>query len=389
MDNKQKVLIVDDEPRNQRIIQETLDDAFDLQFASSGEEAMAILENSAPDLVLLDIMMPGIDGYEVCKRIRGQKHLQLSKVILVSGKAMIDERLKGYSVGADDYMTKPFVPEELLAKVKVFLRLVKIERELTEINIALDAKVQERTQQLIDAQAKLVNSSKMSALGEMAGGIAHEVNTPLTTILLLAEQNLEDLESKKVDVEFITSGFKKVEYAARHIAKIISGMRMISRNGDIDPYTKTELHTIFNDTVLLCGERFRRDAIELQSEIDNVTIECRPSQLAQVVLNLFNNASDAITHCREKWIRIEVRGREEDVEIRIINSGPKIAEDVRSRLFQPFFTTKEVGKGTGLGLNISKNIVEAHHGRIVLDEASPNTCFVITLPRRQPDKKAA
>src|SRR6185312_15086367 len=111
------------EPRNQRIVAESLDGEVAFKTVSNGEEALAALEAAAMDLVLLDIMMPGIDGYEVCRRIRANPALALTKVILVSGKAMIEERLKGYDVGADDYMTKPFVPEELLAKTRVFLKL--------------------------------------------------------------------------------------------------------------------------------------------------------------------------------------------------------------------------------------------------------------------------
>lgn len=194
MSTKQKVLIVDDEPRNQRIIAETLDELVECRNASSGEEALEALGAFTPDLVLLDIMMPGIDGYEVCRKIRADSKYALIKIILVSGKAMIEERLKGYEVGADDYMTKPFEPEELLAKAKVFLRLIQAERALSELNRSLEEKVQERTRQLLDAEAKLINAAKMSALGEMAGGIAHEINTPLGTIGMIVDQVRELVE---------------------------------------------------------------------------------------------------------------------------------------------------------------------------------------------------
>ncbi|MGZ5278609.1 MAG: response regulator, partial [Pseudobdellovibrionaceae bacterium] len=147
---KQKVLIVDDEPRNQRIITETLDGLFDLHIASSGEAALTSAQQVPPDLILLDIMMPHMDGYEVCSRIRNNPDFKFTKIILVSGKALVDERLKGYAAGADDYMTKPFVPEELLAKTKVFLRLTEAEKELHEINQSLDAKVQEKARLLLE-----------------------------------------------------------------------------------------------------------------------------------------------------------------------------------------------------------------------------------------------
>ncbi|MGE0528434.1 MAG: response regulator, partial [Bdellovibrionales bacterium] len=127
--NKQKVLIVDDEPRNQRILSEILSSHADCLFASSGEEALHIMKELTPDLLLLDIMMPGMDGYSVCRQLRSDSRFESTKVILLSGKAMVEERLKGYEHGADDYITKPFVPEELLAKAKVYLRLTRLEKE--------------------------------------------------------------------------------------------------------------------------------------------------------------------------------------------------------------------------------------------------------------------
>lgn len=122
MNAKQKILVVDDEPRNQRIIAEILDGLAEYKIASCGEEALKLIESYSPNLVLLDLMMPGIDGYEVCKRIRGNPKLRAIKIILISGKAMAEEQLRGLEVGADDYMTKPFVHEELLAKIKVLLQ---------------------------------------------------------------------------------------------------------------------------------------------------------------------------------------------------------------------------------------------------------------------------
>ena len=145
---KPKILVVDDEPRNQRILSEILEDEFNLIMASNGAEALSLNDSERPDLILLDIMMPGIDGYEVCSQIKKDPQFQFTKIILVSGKALIEERLKGYSVGADDYLTKPFIGEELLAKAKVFLRLNSVEKELNNLNKFLDNQVQERTKKI-------------------------------------------------------------------------------------------------------------------------------------------------------------------------------------------------------------------------------------------------
>src|SRR5688572_6661140 len=127
---KQKILIVDDEPRNQRIAIEALEDLAELQTCATGEETLVKIKTFTPELILLDVMMPGIDGYETCKQIRSYPENKFIKIILVSGKAMTEEKLQGYDAGADDYITKPFIHEELIAKAKVFLRLSTFEKEM-------------------------------------------------------------------------------------------------------------------------------------------------------------------------------------------------------------------------------------------------------------------
>jgi C4-dicarboxylate-specific signal transduction histidine kinase len=384
MAGMQRVLIVDDEPRNQRILAETLDGVVEFRVASSGEQAIQEMKDFLPDLVLLDIMMPGLDGYEVCRRIRADARLTLTKVILVSGKAMVEERLKGYEVGADDYMTKPFVSEELLAKAKVFLRLTLVERELTQLTLNLDQKVQERTEQLFLAEAKLVSTAKMSALGEMAGGIAHEINTPLGTIGMIADQLTEMLkEDGELDREEAAQMTETVAVTVSRIGLIIQGLRTFSRDGSRDRFDQSSVKQIVESTLALCGEKVKSGGIEVSvSSIgDEISIACRPVQISQVLLNLINNACDAISHLDEKWLKISVEEKQDHIELSVTDSGSGVAEAVREKVFQPFFTTKDIGKGTGLGLSVSKGIADAHRGQLFIDSACANTRFVLRLPK--------
>lgn len=395
MSEMQRVLIVDDEPRNQRIIAEILDGLVEYKNASSGEEAFSVLDSYIPDLILLDIMMPGIDGYEVCKKIRSDGRFKLAKIILVSGKAMLEERLKGYEVGADDYMTKPFVPEELLAKAKVFLRLTLVEKNIFELNHSLEEKVQERTRQLVEAEAKLVSSGKMAALGEMAGGIAHEINTPLGTIGMVGDQ-IQDLVSEDpIDRNLIIEMSQTIGKTVKKISTIINGLRTFSRDGSQDRFDLTPVKEIIENTLTLCTEKIKHAAIKVElSEIpDDLKIYCRSVQISQVILNLIGNACDAVAPLNEKWIRLSTSVSPEGVQICVTDSGHGIAENVRSKLFQPFFTTKEIGKGTGLGLSISKGIVDSHGGTLSIDPNCKNTRFTLTIPTsaaglRSPEKKA-
>ncbi|MEW6057664.1 MAG: response regulator [Bdellovibrionota bacterium] len=382
MTNKQKILIVDDEPRNQRIVSEVLEGLVEFKVASSGEEALQVIAAYLPDLVLLDIMMPGIDGYEVCKKIKTDPKLNLMKVLLVSGKAMLEEKLKGYDVGADDYITKPFVPEELLAKAKAFLRLAFIERELMELNQSLDQQVQSRTRQLLDAEAKLVSVAKMSALGEMAGGVAHEINTPLGVISVLAEQLAELLNETPLDKGELSRMTKTIGDTVRRISAIIQSLRTFSDGVEQAQFTPVSVSKIIEDTLLLCREKMRFNEIDVVIDpiADELVVQCQPVQVSRVILNLLNNSFDAVASLPEKWIKIAAEKQADHVQVSITDSGKGIPEAIQSKLFQPFFTTKEIGKGTGLGLSISKGIIDSHGGSISVDPASKNTRFLLKLP---------
>jgi len=386
MEEKQKVLIVDDEPRNQRILFETLEDLVELKAASSGEEALSLIEEFQPDLILLDIMLPGVDGYEVCKAVRANGKTSFTKVLLISGKAMIDERLKGYEVGADDYMTKPFVSEELLAKVKVFLRLTLVERHLNDLNIRLDEKVHEKTQQLLESEAKLISAAKMSALGEMAGGIAHEINTPLGTIALISSQIREFLSEDPINREAVTGLTIVVDETVERIDKIIRGLRSFSRDGGQDPVQSISVKHVLEETMNLCREKIKQSRVQLMETPipDDLLVLCRPVQLSQVLLNLIGNACDAVENVENKWIQLEAEREGSSIRISITDSGGGIPPGTQEKMFQPFFTTKEIGKGTGLGLSISKGIIEAHHGSLNIDNQCKNTRFIVLLPAGAP-----
>jgi C4-dicarboxylate-specific signal transduction histidine kinase len=385
MNQKQKILAVDDEPRNLKILLLGLGDTWEIKTATNGEEAIEALKSYAPDVVLLDIMMPGIDGYEVCKRIRANPDFKFTKVILVSGKALLEERLKGYEIGADDYMTKPFIPEELAAKVKVFMRLTLVEKSLMELTQSLEDKVEERTQKLIDAEAKMVNSAKMSALGEMAGGIAHEINTPLATITLLTGQLHEMVLEGELDRDIFARNIKMIEDTTLRISKIILGLRTFSRDSSKEAFESHAIKGVVDSTFQLCREKFKNANIEVKLDPipDNLIVDCRSTQLSQVLLNLLGNAADAVEELPEKWVRLAVTTEGEDLLMRVTDSGKGISADVQKKIFQPFFTTKMVGKGTGLGLSISKGLIEAHRGTLSVDAKSPNTCFVIRIPIKQ------
>ena len=296
---------------------------------------------------------------------------------------MFEERLMGYAVGADDYMTKPFIPEELLAKTKVFLRLTATEKALKELNQSLDAKVQEKTHQLTEATAKLVNTAKFSALGEMAGGIAHEINSPLSIIALLADQIRHALEAETIDRKALIELCLSIDNTTDRITAIIRGLRAFARDGSQDFLEKVPLKQILDETLVFCQQKiaFEQVTIRLDHMTEGLILKCRKMQISQVLLNLISNACDAIAKEKERWIDISTTLKDGIVTLCVMDSGPGIPPAVRKKMFQPFFTTKYIGKGTGLGLSISQGIIESHGGTLTLDKDSPHTRFVITIPQ--------
>jgi PAS domain S-box-containing protein len=252
--------------------------------------------------------------------------------------------------------------------------------------VATDITRQKQAELLLESQkSQMLATAKMSSLGEMAAGIAHEVNNPLTIINLLATQLRERIKhGNPVSTEEMVDRLTRIEKTTERIARIVNGLRTFSRDGTSDPIQTTKLETIITDTLNLCTERFKGHSVHLSiGEIpDDLAIECKPIQISQVLLNLLNNAFDAVSTLEERWVRVEIIDRDSRILIKVTDSGQGIQSEVANRLFQPFFTTKEAGKGTGLGLSISRGIVEDHAGTLSVDATKKNTCFVIDIPKK-------
>ncbi len=257
-------------------------------------------------------------------------------------------------------------------------------QELESFSLDLERKVEEKTALVLEQMQKLEHSSKMSALGQMAGGVAHEINNPLTVIRLKAEVLQKSLSHEPADVERLKSHVSKITETTDRIAKIIEGLRFFARDGRNDSMETATLRSILENTLSLCREHFHNHNVDIHIDPYPVHLElsCRPVEISQVLLNLMSNAFDAIADLDEKWIRIQVDTTWNEIHIRVIDSGKGVPADLQSKIMQPFFTTKEVGKGTGLGLSISAGIARNHGGQIRIDTTSVHTCFSLQLPRR-------
>ncbi len=225
----------------------------------------------------------------------------------------------------------------------------------------------------------------MASLGEMASGIAHEINNPLAIITAKTAHLMKVLEAGTVDPLSARKDLVRIQQTAYRIASIVKGLRAFSRSADRDPFAAVSLDNLINDTLSLCHERFKNSGVELiLRDIPNVSIDCRGSQISQVLLNLLNNAFDVVQALPAKWVSLSVAELpSEKIQFSVTDSGNGISPDIVEKLMQPFFTTKDVGKGTGLGLSIARGIIEDHGGQIYYDKTSANTRFVFELPIRQ------
>lgn len=243
--------------------------------------------------------------------------------------------------------------------------------------------VEEKSEKIAAQQQQLVQSSKLSSLGEMAGGVAHEINNPLAVILGLAGILKRELSKTEDHSGRNIESINGIISMVNRMAKIINGLRSFSRDASKDPMEEVLISKVIEDTILFCKERFSSHSIDLITNMktDPTTrIMGRSTELSQVILNLLNNAHDAVEMLDQKWVELKVETEFDKLILSVTDSGTGIPERVADKMMQPFFTTKELGKGTGLGLSISNGIVEAHGGVLYYDQTSEHTRFTIKLP---------
>jgi signal transduction histidine kinase len=396
------VLIVDDNPTNLSVLSQTLRSVgLSVRIATDGESAIEQAKHKQPDLILLDVQMPGIDGFETCRQLKATASTQAIPIIFTTALANTESKNRGFALGAVDYIPKPFEQEEVVARVHLHLRL----RQLTE---SLEQQVAERTAALEHAQVQLVQQEKLSTLGQLVAGVAHEMNNPIGCIsnniapaqeyvtaiaqaLKLYQAHCSNLspdpqdEIEGLDLEFILEDLPKLldsmRLSAERIRDISTSLRNFVRL-DATKKQYTNLHQGLDSTLLILQHRIKasseRPAIEVIRHYGDIPeIECYPGQLNQVFMNILANAIDAI---EDAWKQNKLNGHTPkitiatsklsptQVMIQITDNGTGMTDEVKQRVFNHLFTTKPVGQGTGLGLAIAQQIVvEKHQGNIEVE----------------------
>ncbi|BAZ74672.1 response regulator receiver sensor signal transduction histidine kinase [Aulosira laxa NIES-50] len=412
------ILIVDDNPTNLSVLSAALSSAgFKFRVAVNGESAITQVERNPPELILLDVQMPGIDGFETCRRLKANQDSQHIPIIFTTALADIDSKTKGFSLGAVDYIPKPFSQEEVIARVRVHLQL----KRLTE---SLERQLSDRTIALQQAQIQLVQQEKLSTLGELIAGVAHEINNPISFIF----SNIEHLEEHIASITEILQLYQQeylhpsakitdaseeldLEFALKDIVKIINSfklgtdrlrnlslsLRNFSR-ADVDTKQPADLHQGLDSTLLILqhrlksvGDRPRIEVVRSYGQLPEVN--CYPGQINQVFMNILANAIDALDeamiHSKMSASIPQIQittdiDAQNCVNIRIADNGMGIPDLIQERLFEPLFTTKPVGKGTGLGLSIAHQIIVEKHNGILKVNSQPGqgTEFSIKIPIR-------
>lgn len=262
---------------------------------------------------------------------------------------------------------------------------------LEQVNSEIEAQIVARTAELEAQRERTLEGEKMAALGEMAAGMAHEINNPVSVIQLTSEQLQDVLSDENPDIEMSREMAKNIQMTVGRIGKIVRSLKSFARDGETDPMVETPVNQIIEETLVLCNEKFRNRGVQLRYEKfpDQLKLSCRSVQISQIILNLLQNALDAVEVLPEKWVEITFTEDSEGTRIMVTDSGGGIPEHIREKILQPFFTTKEVGKGTGLGLSISKGIMDAHHGELSIDTKCSNTRFVLNFKRDSYGTKVA
>ncbi|SFN35719.1 His Kinase A (phospho-acceptor) domain-containing protein [Formivibrio citricus] len=426
------ILVIDDVPANIGILVDYLEEhGFRVLVAQDGEEGFQRAAFARPNLILLDAMMPGIDGFETCRRLKTTPETSDIPVIFMTALTDVHDKMAGFGAGAVDYVTKPFETAEVLVRINTHLALQTMHAQLETQNRQLQYAVAEHqkaendlrqaldeintlNEQQVQTQRLLLQSEKMAAVGQLAAGVAHEINNPigfvisnmtsleryvkeLMQLLALHEQTDSAAQQqiaayrKQIDFDYLREDvfalLNESKDGLMRVKKIVQNLKDFSHAGD-SVWQDADLHKGLDSTLNLVWNELKYKATIHKEYGDLPSVECLPQEINQVFLNLLVNAGHAIDGHGE--ITIRTGTREDEAWVEIADNGCGIPPENLSRIFDPFFTTKPVGKGTGLGLSLSYGIVQKHGGRIdVSSECGKGTTFRVYLPVRHAEKSQA
>lgn len=423
-----KVLVVDDSMLILKIVDDYLKafpEISEIVLCDKPENVQNILDNKSIDIILLDLVMPKISGFDILRMINNQSKYKHIKVIILTSLKDNDSFKLGFELGAHDYINKPINIIEFNARIKVATQLVKSTKETNDLIEYTQEKNKElkRTNKILqETKVHLAQSDKMAAIGQMAAGIAHEINNPmgfvcnncevlskyfmkLSEYIKKVDESLSELDNDKEAAGRIAEEIRNVhrkekialiqdeipglldesKTGIQRVTEIVSAMRSFAREVDDDEKESYSLLNIVKQVLLITNNEVKYVSEIVLNVPEDLVVYCNRLKLGQVLINIIVNAAQAIKsqeRSKKGCITISADNEGAYINIYVTDDGPGIPQKNLNKIFDPFFTTKEAGQGTGLGLSISYDIITTSHGGMLLvnSEVGIGTTFTIKLP---------
>ncbi len=392
-DFKSKILVVDDDAILPAIIKESdLMSAYDISSVQDGHKAMEMLEIEKPELFLLDYNMPGMTGIELCQKLKSFEQYKDIPVIFLTGVSEISGTVEAFKVGAVDYIIKPVIMEELALRAKTHIGFYRARKKIEEFAFDMEKLAEERAKQLMHAD-------RLITLGTLSAGLAHEIKNPATFIsgniqtmekfwdvlkgiipeaIKKNEDNKDRLSFIQEEMSGIIAGIKD---GVSRIRKVVDSLKAFSRkeNQEKKPFVVIER---IDNALMLC-QKMLKDNVTIEKNLleEEVFVEGDAQQIEQVLINLFVNANDAMEGRQDARLIITTEKNHDKVNIYVEDNGLGLSEEQFAKIWEPFFTTKPAGKGTGLGLPLCRSMVEGHGGKLEAENREEGGLrFKISLP---------
>lgn len=384
------ILVVDDKEANlyslESLLQELkLDDEIELNIlkALSGEEGLKIAMNEEIDLIILDIQMPGMNGFETAKFLKSNHKTKNIQIVFLTAAFKAEEFVKhGFEVGAIDYFTKPIEKHQFLNKIKLYLMLFSKNKKLGYLNDNLKSQVEKNVEAIREKDKMLFEQSRMAQLGEMIGNIAHQWRQPLSVITTASTgMKLRRGIGMLSDEELITH-CNSITKNANYLSQTIDDFKnFIKEKKELQ---SVDLQKKIKEVLSIVDSSLKNSSIHVIQEFEEepVVVDLVSGEFTQVMMNILNNAKDILqeTKREKKWVKLCLKREGKYAIITIENNGESIEEKVLPKIFDPYFTTKHKMQGTGLGLYMSYKIIKALNGKLYAKNTQNGVKFFIHLP---------
>ncbi|MBF0200624.1 MAG: response regulator [Desulfamplus sp.] len=440
-----KVLVVDDNKMERSLISVALKKYdYEIVQAEDGYGALACLEKEDVNIVISDWMMPGMDGLELCRQIRGKKSPGgYVYIIMVTSRAEKGDLMEGFGAGVDAYLYKPIDIRILDVQIKAGIRIITLEQDLLREKKKVSLYAADMENLARERAEQLIHADRMANLGMMAAGIAHEINNPATfisgniqtfekfwnflksyleNIVSQVENIVSQVEKSEAQIEkrdsqtdnnachveksapgdgsadnaklkFIMQEMpgiiKGLHDGTRRIRRIVGGLKSYSRQ-DRPHFSKAHIHNIIDDALLLCHNVLKHHVkVKKDFSVSTPSVFCDPYQIEQVMINLFNNAAYAMKDKKDGLLTVKTMENQGHVVVTVEDNGNGLGKDVLDKIWNPFYTTKPAGIGTGLGMSISQGIIKNHGGSISAANSSRGgAVFTLKLPSARNDDES-